>query len=505
MKSGTHSLGIVGVIGLLHAPSFVRPLLDSDEAVYASVAALVEAGGRIYAEGGVDNKFPGIYWTYAALFHVFGRYAMSAVHAATLVVVLLTALVLARITMRLRGGRAPWLSALLYGVLTTFYYPKMLAANTEIFMMLPLSLSVLLCLPTEQAPRLRGTRLFAAGMLIAVATLYRQIALLNLILTCGVPLLLKDRLPRRVFGAVCGGLGFAAVFALVMGSFAVRGNLDDFLFWTVEAVTLRYVPSGWGYHWPLFGLLTMLGVMIVPSALTAARLRRLRTFSTPERVLWLWLGVSTLAILVLWRFHPHYVIHVLGALAVLSAIEIDQILDERTDPIRRRFIRTVSGLLTTAAVIFAVVAVVLDPLGEGLGPPKPNYWRIAHFIRDATTEDQRVFVWGAYSALYVLSGRLPASRFVGFLRGCRRSKEARLEDCWDAGPRTWPLLAKDLAATPAELLVDTSSADIGDFGYYPLRRVPVLAELVAKKYALERRVEGVDIYRYQHAVVSLRR
>jgi hypothetical protein len=70
----------VCVVVLLHAPSFTRPLLDSDEAVYASIAALVQDGGRLYSEGGVDNKFPGIYWTYAAVFTIFGHYAMLAVH-----------------------------------------------------------------------------------------------------------------------------------------------------------------------------------------------------------------------------------------------------------------------------------------------------------------------------------------------------------------------------------------------------------------------------------------
>jgi len=53
-------------------------LLDGDEAVYGSIAALVNQGGALYGDGGVDNKPPGIFWTYAATFDLFGTYQMTA-------------------------------------------------------------------------------------------------------------------------------------------------------------------------------------------------------------------------------------------------------------------------------------------------------------------------------------------------------------------------------------------------------------------------------------------
>src|SRR5262245_9647823 len=132
-----------------HAPSFRWRFLDGDEGTYATIATLLDDGGRLYEDGGVDNKFPGIYYTYAAVFRVCGRYAMQAVHALALLAVLATAALLLCIT-------DSWLAALFYGVFTTVYYPKMMAANTELFMMLPLTAAMLLAL--------RG-RTFAAGAL----------------------------------------------------------------------------------------------------------------------------------------------------------------------------------------------------------------------------------------------------------------------------------------------------------------------------------------------------
>src|SRR5256885_13220507 len=57
-------------VAVLHLPSFVHRLMDGDEAVYGTIAALMDQGGRLYADGGVDNKPPGVYWLYAATFDV---------------------------------------------------------------------------------------------------------------------------------------------------------------------------------------------------------------------------------------------------------------------------------------------------------------------------------------------------------------------------------------------------------------------------------------------------
>src|SRR5207244_3752224 len=84
-------VGIAGfaalAIVLPHVPSFFHRLLDGDEAIYGSIAALMNTGGPLYAEGGVDNKPPGIFWVYAATFRAFGTYQMSAVHAVTLLAI----------------------------------------------------------------------------------------------------------------------------------------------------------------------------------------------------------------------------------------------------------------------------------------------------------------------------------------------------------------------------------------------------------------------------------
>src|SRR3989442_14158753 len=66
-------------VSIAHAPSFLHRLLDGDEAIYGSIAALMNGGGALYAGGGVDNKPPGIFWVYAATFDVAGAFQKTAV------------------------------------------------------------------------------------------------------------------------------------------------------------------------------------------------------------------------------------------------------------------------------------------------------------------------------------------------------------------------------------------------------------------------------------------
>ncbi|TMF02613.1 MAG: hypothetical protein E6I39_00610 [Chloroflexi bacterium] len=79
---------------IVHLPAFAHRLLDGDEAVYGSIAALMNQGGALYGDGGVDNKPPGIFWTYAATFGLFGTYQMTAVHLIALVVMAATCVLL---------------------------------------------------------------------------------------------------------------------------------------------------------------------------------------------------------------------------------------------------------------------------------------------------------------------------------------------------------------------------------------------------------------------------
>src|SRR6266850_8093034 len=164
---------IAFTVFLAHLPSFLHRLLDGDEAVYGSIAALMNTGAPLYGAGGVDNKPPGIFWVYAATFQAAGTYQMTAIHAVGLAVIAATCVLVYMIGRDVAGGRTGLLAALFYGVLTAAGNPRLLAANTELFMMLPLTASVLLML---------RRRWMWSGLLLLAAGAFRQVAAVNVVL-----------------------------------------------------------------------------------------------------------------------------------------------------------------------------------------------------------------------------------------------------------------------------------------------------------------------------------
>src|SRR6202171_3746521 len=173
LQLGVWAVLIAVTVLIAHLPSFLHRLLDGDEAIYGSIAALMNAGAPLYGAGGVDNKPPGVFWVYAAVFQVFGTYQMTAIHAVGLAVNAATCVLVFVIGRDLGGVRTGLLAALFYGVLTAAGNPRLLATNTEMFMMLPLPASVLL---TRRRPWL------GRGVLRVPAGAFRQVAAVNVLL-----------------------------------------------------------------------------------------------------------------------------------------------------------------------------------------------------------------------------------------------------------------------------------------------------------------------------------
>ena len=79
---------VLGV--LVRVPTFCRPLLSDDEAIYATTADALLRGDLLYRDV-VDHKPPLIYHVYQAGFAALGRYNTHGVHALVILSVLLTA------------------------------------------------------------------------------------------------------------------------------------------------------------------------------------------------------------------------------------------------------------------------------------------------------------------------------------------------------------------------------------------------------------------------------
>ncbi len=468
------------VVFIAHAPSFLHRLMDGDEAVYGSIAALINVGGGLYAEGGIDNKPPGIFWIYALTFRLFGQYQMTAVHGVALVAVVVTCVLLFLMGRSLGSSKTGLLAALFYGVLTAAGNPRLLAANTEIFMMVPLVGSVLVMLRRQW---------FWCGILLVAAGAFRQSAAINVLLVAIAILWLETpNLRRRAFGVfavgLASGLAMGAVILLLTGSLVGSWR------WTVE-VLYGYAStqaSGDVFWWRARdSVLAFVIAMAVIWIAAIAFVARWKTLSVNERLMVAWLVLGMVGSFAGAHLSWHYFVQAMGPLALLAALAFDRMELKRS-------VAVAAGVgIVIPAVAWWVFDVTADPLTYDFIGPVPQHQAVAAYIHDHTSPSDRVFVWGVWPALYVESDRLMASRFPGFLRGFPRGSNLPSNN-WDTSPDVWPLLQADLSANPPALIVDTAAAGWSDFSKYPMSDYPVLAELVARGYHVVGSVDGVVFY-----------
>ena len=475
-------LGSVAVL-IVHLPAFAHRLLDGDEAVYGSIAALMNQGGALYSDGGVDNKPPGIFWTYAATFDLFGTYQMTAVHLVALAVMAATCVLLFFIGRSISSPRAGLLAATFYGLLTATGNPRLLAANTELLMTLPLTAAFLLLLRRQW---------LWAGLIMVVAGAFKQVAAAEVLLL-PVGLLVLEAPGARAGAAVRFGAGIAIGLGAGAAALALSGSLAGFWRWTVETL-VGYAAGNWSPAVLLdrsqSSIVTFVASAIVLWVAAGSIVARWRSLWPAEKLGVVWLAVSLLGSLAGGHWSWHYFIQVMAPLALLAGLAIDRALNT---PMRRWIAAAVLIGVTAPAAGWTSFNFRADPLTYDWSPPIAQHEQVSDYIRTHTGPGDRVFVWGDWPALYTESDRLMASRFPGFLRGFARTSGLPPNN-WDTAPDVWPALQSDLERHPPRLIVDTSTDDWSDFGPYPMSTYPVLANLVASGYHPVATVDGVVIY-----------
>ncbi len=139
------------------------------------------------------------------------------------------------------------------------------------------------------------------------------------------------------------------------------------------------------------------------------------------------------------------------------------------------------------------------------GRPDPDFRPAAEYVRRNTDPEDRLFVWGWFTPLYVHCERKPGTRFVyaQVFVNYRPEYLAREKFRWIADtavtwveiPEAWDMLEEDFRLHPPEVLLDTSPGNYNKFGNFPIADFPRLDAIVRDKYRHEATVSGVGIYR----------
>lgn len=495
----------------LHALSTRAPIWNVDEAFTAVTAGEILDGGLPYRDA-VDHRAPLTSYLYAAVLGLAGRFDMRSLHLVLAFVTFLTTLLVGRIGERVGGAWVGTTSAGLFLFMSTFSHPPLdlLAFHTEWPMALLESIGILGFLHAFEQPR--RSAFFAAGLAFGLASLSKQPALLDLVAALGTVILLDTG--RTVAGVTFASAGFLLPWILTTGYFFVHGALADFWFYVfvynkdyymaalpAGELTTQLVTSG-----TLMVKCAGMG-LLVPLAVLAALARRARLafvdlpFQLSGHLLVAAIAVSSFTAAVLpGRGFGHYFIQTFPSWSVAGALALHLLWGHfgeagpgesmRPDRLRDRRILLVLLIFVPMSLLAArrVVSRYRE-YRDAVEMRRPSVEALVRHVRETTESSDRIFVWGFFSDLYVLTGRKPGARYsyctfvtglIPWVNGLVDQDTSR----W-AVPGSLDAMIADLEARKPLLIIDTSPGLLLHWVKYPPARFPAFQALLDRDYTRE--------------------
>src|SRR5215467_8340036 len=316
------ALGIVVLTVATRLPLLLHSQPINDEWPYSVVANEIVDGGRPYIDA-TDRKPPLLFWTYAAMFEVAGKYRWKALHLVALVWTLCAMAGLYVVGRDLFCRDTGLIAALFYSVFQPWWTWKTLSFNGEMLMNLPIVWAWAIAF-RRSSSRLRP-ELFAAGVLLGVAFLLKQPAAIAAV-PLGIYLLLPSYRTQRSLtrtDSIIQGTMLTLGFFAALGSVAIvlwkQGILREAFYWTIAAHDIPFV------FWQK-GIVITVAFLAVCLPLVFGVIMACRDKDdiwvdrTPERTALVGLlAASAVGAAAGARFYPHYYVQLIPPLALLAA------------------------------------------------------------------------------------------------------------------------------------------------------------------------------------------
>lgn len=398
--------------------------LERDEGQYGYIAWRWLDGALPYVDS-FDQKPPAVYLVYAAAFSIFGV-SPEGLHWATGIYTLGTLVALYALGRRLVSAEAGLAGAAVLGFLVV--EPSFFgnAANTETFLILPMVLGLHASLVA--AERASPGWAFLAGILGAVACLFKQVAAFNL-LYCGLIVTFAGswRPDFRQGTAIMAGalLPLLATLALFAAAGALQPLLDHVLWnnlgYSARQELSEYPRAFWRTFAPSIGAsggiyaLAAAGLLLRDAPAAGAPRAPGRD---PRWLLLGWLVFSLLGVSVGGYFRHHYHLQAMPAVALLAGAGAVALARAALPPHRQRAGTVVllvvaigAGLLASRAYFFPSSPAAASRALYGTSPFAESP-RVARFIAERTRPDETIFVFGSEPQIPLLAGRRSASRYI---------------------------------------------------------------------------------------------
>ena len=424
LKSTILSLSLIVILTAAIRLPLLNIPFERDEGEYAYIAWRLGQHELPYRDW-VDQKPPGVFWVY--------RFALSlplepvrGVHAVALLFSVASACALFFLARRFMGIFWAGAAAILFAALSADPWIEGTAANTEIFMVLSLILSLLAFLRAEPEGRRGKIFMLLCGALIGASALFKQVAFVNWpFLTALYPVYIsrEKRFQQTLSFVAWSAAGAAVVWCPVLVFFFLRHGLADFIYDAfthnleyVNAVPLSMRGNNCARTLEIL-FRTQAAAWLFAFAGFAALLKsgRGRLFL----LLAGWFTASFLGTSASGYFFPHYFQQLLPALALAAALGAEALCSSRFAAAMPSLVRR----SLTALLLAALPAISFYPFIFKLTPAQAvskiypaNFFAempaLAKRLAQVTKPDDRVFIFGAEPELLFYARRVSATRYI---------------------------------------------------------------------------------------------
>jgi 4-amino-4-deoxy-L-arabinose transferase-like glycosyltransferase len=495
-RSGRFRLAALGIIFLaivIRLPSMFHPQAIDSEAMYSVVANEIVDGGQPYADA-VERKPPLLFWTYAAIFKVAGKFNWKALHFVALVWTLCAMAGLYLVGRELFDRNTGLIAALFYSVFQSWWTWKNLAFDGEMLMNLPIIWAWAIAF-RRSSSRVRP-ELFPTGALLCAAFLLKQPAAMAAV-PLGIYLLLPSYRASRsltrmnsIIQAAVLTTGFFAALGLVTIVLWKQGILHDAFYWTIADHDVPHVFWQKGIVNTLIFIGTCLPLLI-GTTMACRDKSEIWTGKMAERTALLGLlAASAIGAAAGARFYPHYYVQLIPPFALLAASYYARLWSRTIQP-PNWLLRPKVTYAWLALTVIAFSIKHWTVLAPRRVPSETGQYLFAH-----SDPADRIFVWGQSPEIYLDAHRRPACRYIttfpltGYVFG---GPIPGFDTRSRILPGAWSTLEQDFARHPPTYIVDVQPDPKS--AQYPVKNFPILAKFLAERYQpVTHTAEGV-IYR----------
>lgn len=412
-------LGGIVLVGMLVRIPFFNNGLHTDEVIYSFGAQLLLEGDLPYRDLW-DHKPPGIYFTYAAAFAIFGEGA----HAVRIVASLFMAgsiVVVFQLADHLFGKRVAYVAASAMALFSGSQIIQASAANVDTFMVLPLVSSLFIALLAWE--RRSWQLALVAGALGGIAFDFKATAAFTLLAipaywlwSLKVEKALDFRRAVVMLSAVAGG--FVVVQVIVILFFVANGAFEDLI---AQAFLINFIYVGIAANTGTIDIFVIglfrAFVALMPLWVAAGIVSVIALRTREKQYIFVSIAIfcSLAGALLSLRGFGQYFIAGLPFLSVATGAVLISAYDKRKS-------RLVAWLPVTKIVVLVTILSLSFLLSFGAEltyflarPPSPIDNRvklISEYVQTNSASDDYIFVWGSEPNIYSDSERASSTKYI---------------------------------------------------------------------------------------------